>query len=192
MGLGGYKDEVRSFCILIFFHYLGYIIFRVLEFLKYPQKVCITYDIRTLHLLQAPFLPVNILQKHNVQLNQIHQPTLVTCFITIADIHLNVPGSSSAPESQQSKGLDDKTVEFTKLVKIRYRKNSFFFYIGLLLAILGGTKTHCHIFSYLVIITETMQLAGVYFGFVWLAFLGALLMEIFNYINIVTAIDAFV
>ena len=45
MALEGYKDEIRAFTVLIFFHYLGFIIFRVLEYLQYPKEVCISYDI---------------------------------------------------------------------------------------------------------------------------------------------------
>ena len=94
------------------------------------------------------------------------------------------------PESDEV--LDDKDVLLTKLIKNRYRKNTFFFIIGLLCAILAGNKTHCLVISYFIIFTETAQIAGVLFGFVWIAYIAHILGVLINYVNIITYLDAVV
>eukprot|EP00826_Nyctotherus_ovalis_P024883 TRINITY_DN191_c0_g1_i14.p1 TRINITY_DN191_c0_g1~~TRINITY_DN191_c0_g1_i14.p1 ORF type:complete len:134 (-),score=32.76 TRINITY_DN191_c0_g1_i14:23-424(-) len=109
-----------------------------------------------------------------------------------ADIKLEVAGSAApAPSAASSETLDDKDRDMTKVVKTRYRKNSFFFFVGIFCAILAGNKTHCLVITYLVLLTATAEIVGIFFGILGISYIAHAVQVIINYMNIITAIDAF-
>ena len=109
----------------------------------------------------------------------------------LGDVKLGVDGSTAAPSASSSQTLDDKDRDMTKVIKTRYRKNSFFFFVGIFCAILAGNKTHCLVITYLVLVTETAQIVGLYFGILGISYIAHIIAELINYVNIITAIDYF-
>eukprot|EP00826_Nyctotherus_ovalis_P024881 TRINITY_DN191_c0_g1_i11.p1 TRINITY_DN191_c0_g1~~TRINITY_DN191_c0_g1_i11.p1 ORF type:complete len:210 (-),score=56.16 TRINITY_DN191_c0_g1_i11:23-652(-) len=208
MGLKGFKDETRAFTVLILFHYMGYIIFRVLEFLQYPKRVYISYDFRTFFTRKCPgdapqtsqtnraanpfFFFFFLMIRRPPRSTPLYSSAASDVYKRQADIKLEVAGSAApAPSAASSETLDDKDRDMTKVVKTRYRKNSFFFFVGIFCAILAGNKTHCLVITYLVLLTATAEIVGIFFGILGISYIAHAVQVIINYMNIITAIDAF-
>ncbi len=71
----------------------------------------------------------------------------------------------------------------------RYLKNNFFFFVGCFCAIVGGSKSHCIVISYFIFLTKLAEIGGLWFGLLWVSYIGHFLSAIINYINIITAIN---
>ena len=93
-----------------------------------------------------------------------------------------------AEEPQVRVSFADRDTRFSKLVKGHYLKNNFFFFVASLCAILAGSKTHSVVLIFMVLALRTVELAGVYFGFLWASYIADALVAITNYINILTAL----
>ena len=109
----------------------------------------------------------------------------------LGDVQLGVDGSTPPRSVSSSQNLDDKDRDMTKVIKTRYRKNSFFFFVGIFCAILAGNTTHSLVITYLVLITETAQIVGLFFGILGISYIAHIIAEFINYVNIITAIDRF-
>ena len=105
----------------------------------------------------------------------------VQCFdYTIVDISLDV-----------KKAYGERNKLYTKEVVGHYLKNNLFFFVGCYCAILGGSKDHCIILTYLILITKIAEIVGVFFGFLWVCYICHALGALINYVNICTAINYF-
>ena len=210
-----YIDRIRAFVVLIFFHYIGYITFRVLEYFEYPRLTRIVYGLGILWDFSTFSFSKTCIRNHSsdkIMTRQSVENVPAPPPVPVAPPNLIIGPSNSYPsphligdikaEIKKEGGgeagkeppaelFKEKTKPLVKLIRQRYLKNSFFFFVGVFCAILGGSKDYCIIISYLILVTKTGEIIGMFFGMLWAAYAASALGEIINCVNIITAIVYF-
>lgn len=103
----------------------------------------------------------------------------------------------SASNSEEDDDDDDPKVliphetKFTKAVKGHYLKSNFWFFVGIICAMLAGSKDYCLSLIYVVLGIKLVQLVAFGCGYLWLCFLCDLGDAAVNYVNIFAAINFF-
>ncbi len=97
--------------------------------------------------------------------------------------------AASPEESSPLPPFADRDTRFTKLISGHYLKNNLFFFVGCLCAVVAGSKDYCVVLIFLVLALRTGELAGLYFGLLWVSYLCHLVSVAFNYTHIITAIQ---
>lgn len=104
------------------------------------------------------------------------------------------PPAAIPPQAPQPEVVRfaEKDKSFTHVIHGHYLKDNLFFFVGCLCAIIGGSKDHTILISYIVLTLKIGELAGLYFGLLWICYIGGVLTALVNYINMITAIHYYV
>ncbi len=97
-------------------------------------------------------------------------------------------GAAEAKKEEGGVPFKEKDQEIVKVIRKHYLRNSFFFFVGVFCAILGASKSHCIIISYLVLAEKVAEIVGLFFRKLLITYIAHALMVIVNYVNIITAI----
>jgi len=89
---------------------------------------------------------------------------------------------------EHESGFKEKSVEYATFIKTHYLRNTLFFYVGCLCAIVGGSYMYCIVIIFGVVVEKVIEIYAVHSEVLWLAYIGYTLSSIVNYINIISAI----
>ena len=193
-----YTKRTQLILIALFIHYMGYLIFLILDSLDYPKRIRISYGLRNKNAIKNWIENIWCLGKKK-------KPAVAQRAITLENAPLSQPQNrinAAEPGSEERKDeaqdaeeiprefLEHET-KYTKFIKGHYLKNNFFFFVGCVCAILAGSSEYTIILIYSVLGIRILELFGLSCGLLWISYIAHTAGALINYANIINAINYF-
>ena len=103
-------------------------------------------------------------------------------------VNYKINNESGETERILNTGFREKEYEYRTFIKTHYLRNTLFFYVSCLCAILVGSYTYSIVLIVLVLVEKFIEIYAVYYNIKWMSYLSHAIGCAMNYANIICSI----